>query len=187
MHILTGFVLAGLFGRRSVAARSPLLSVGGPVRTTHLLPGRVRLQVEVLRGDPDGAAKLATTLARIEGVQSAEASPVSGSVLIRHDEEILQAELLVAAIVRMLGLEKELERSPTPILIRELRAASDAANRAVYERTGGLIDLWTAVPVVLGIIGLQRILNQKPAVFPAGLTMVWWAYSSLLRGGAPRR
>ena len=91
------------------------------------------------------------------------------------------------SIVRLLGLEKELQRAPMPVLVRELREAGDAANRAVYERTGGLIDLWTAIPLVLGAIGVHRVLTQRSAIMPAGLTMVWWAYSALLRGGRTGR
>jgi hypothetical protein len=187
MHILTGLVLAGLFGKGGGAARSPLLSSGGPIRTVHLLPGRVRFQSDVLRGDPAGGEKLAERLAGIEGVGSAAANPVSGSVLIRYDEQVVQAELLFVAIVRLLGLEREVERAPTPALARGLRQSCAAANRAVYEQTGGLLDLWTAVPLVLGFIGLQRIASRRSAVFPAGLTMVWWAYSALLRGAHPGR
>jgi hypothetical protein len=141
----------------------------------------------VLQGDPGGGEKLAERLAGIEGVESADASAVSGSVLLRYNEQVVQAELLFVAIVRLLGLEREVERAPTPALVRGVRQAGAAANRAVYEQTGGLLDLWTAVPLVLGLIGLQRISTRRSAVFPAGLTMVWWAYSALLRGAHPGR
>jgi hypothetical protein len=187
MHILTGLVLAGLFGKGTGSGHSPLLGSWGPVRTVHLLPGRVRFETDVLRGDPEGGKRLAERLARIEGVDSAATSPVSGTVLIRYDEKVLQADLLFAAIVRLLGVERELERTPVPALARGIRQAGAAANRAVFEQSGGLIDLWTAVPLVLGAIGLYRLSTQRSAVFPAGVTMVWWAYSSLVRGARPAR
>ena len=52
----------------------------------------------------------------------------------------------------------------------------------VYDRTGGLIDLWSAGLILLAAIGVQRLLVQGMRAFPAGLTLVWWGLASLLGG-----
>jgi hypothetical protein len=186
MHILTGILVGALLGRPKSSTKPALLGLGGPIRTVHVLPGRVRFAVERLRGDAAAADALAGRLGRIEGVELVEVSPLSGSVLIRFRAETLEPELLFAAIVRLLGLEKELERAPSPLLTRELREAGQALNRAVYEQTGGLIDLWTAVPLLLAGIGLRKVIVERGSL-PAGLTLIWWGYNALLRGGGPPR
>jgi hypothetical protein len=179
--------MGALLGHKRKQQRPTLLGLQGPVRTTHLLPGRVRFQVRKLRGDPTATSDLAQRLGRIEGVEAVEASPVSGSVLLRYDEDPLRADLLLAAIVRLLGLERELERPPTPLLVQELRSAGDALNHAVYERSGGLIDLWTAIPLGMVLVGIHRMATQRSAMLPAGLTLVWWGYNSLFLKGRPNR
>ena len=182
MHLITGFILANLLGRKKKRPQSPLLDLGGPIETKHLLPGRVRFQVLSLVGDHSGTEKVTEQVQRIEGVRSVEVNEISGSVLIRYRHDIIQPEILFVALVRLLGLEKELEQAPQPTLVRELRDMGEAANRAVYVRTGRLLDLWSTIPLVLGIIGARKLLSQRNAAFPAGVTMIWWAYSALFRG-----
>ena len=56
MHILTGFLLAGLLGKNKFRRRTlmPMLRTG-PVQTAHFVPGRVRLRVPSLA--ENGAAR----------------------------------------------------------------------------------------------------------------------------------
>ena len=82
-----------------------------------------------------------------------------------------------------MNLDGELKRIPQPIVTRELRELLNSANRAVYDRTGGLIDLWSAGLIVLAAIGIQRLMSQGIRAFPAGLTLLWWGLATLLGGG----
>lgn len=184
MHLITGLLVAGLLGRKKKGAShasSPLLRRGGPVEPVHLLPGRVRFRVDALKGRDAQAEALAQQLGKIEDVESVEVSSATGSVLICYRGEKLQPELLLAAIVRLLGLERELERSSVSSLRRGIGQAADSLNDAVYAETHGLLDLWTLIPLAIGVLGVQRISQQGLASLPGGFTLLWWAYVSLIR------
>jgi copper chaperone CopZ len=183
MHILTGFLLAGLLGKNKFRRRSlmPMLRTG-PVQTAHFLPGRVRLRVPSLAENPAGAALVREKLPAIQGVRSVKLNPATGSVLIVYREDEVRPELLFTAVVRLMNLDAELQRMPLPVVTRELREALGRANRMVYDRTGGLIDLWSAGLILLAAIGIQRVLAQGMRAFPAGLTLIWWGLATLLGG-----
>ena len=182
MHLITGLILAHLLRGKEQPARSPLLRLTGPIETSHLLPGRVRFRISSLVGDKAQGETVVERLQQLPGVGSVAVNEITGSVLIRYDAAALQPELLFAALARLLGLERELERAPLPILTRELRHLGEALNRAVYEQTNGFIDLWTAIPILLAFVGVRKLLQEGTATFPPGFTLVWWAYLALLRG-----
>jgi copper chaperone CopZ len=180
MHIITGLLFAGLLGKnKSRGTLMPMLRTG-PVQTAHWLPGRVRLRVPSLAENAAGAATLREKLPAIQGVQSVELDPATGSVLIVYREDQVRGELLFAAVVRLMNLDAELKRRPQPIVTRELREILESVNRTVYDRTGGLVDLWSAGLILLAAIGVQKLLAQGVRAFPAGLTLVWWGLASLL-------
>jgi hypothetical protein len=101
-------------------------------------------------------------------------------VLIVYRDGEVRPELLFAAVVRLMDLDAELKRTPPPIITRELREILGSVNRMVYDRTGGLVDLWSAGLILLAGIGIQRLFVQGMRAFPAGLTLVWWGLASLL-------
>ena len=103
-------------------------------------------------------------------------------MLVVYREGEVQPELIFAAVVRLLGLDAELRSTPQPVVTRELRDILGSANRMVYDRTGGLIDLWSAALILLAAVGIKKVLVQGLRAFPAGLTLVWWGVASLLGG-----
>ena len=148
------------------------------------MPGRVRLRVPSLAENGVGAAMMREKLLTIRGVQSVRLDPATGSVLIVYREDEVRPELLFAAVVRLMNLDAELKRTPQPVVTRELKEILGSLNRMVYDRTGGLIDLWSAGLILLAAIGVKKLLAQGTAAFPAGLTLVWWGLATLL-GGRP--
>ncbi len=181
MHLITGFVLANLFGRKKEPGRSPLLSLRHPIRTRHILPGRVRFETDILINDAKAERFLMEQMPKVKGVSRVQISTVTGSVLVEFADNEIQPELLYTVLIRLLGLEKELERVPQSVVLREIRLMGDSLNRAVLERTGGIIDLWTAIPIVLGLVGIRKIMAQGALAVPTGFTLLWWAYHSLFR------
>ena len=179
MHIITGLLLSALFTGRKQRPEHPLLQIGWPIRTKHLLPGRVRFEIPLMVGQTERLNAAVEQVGRIEGVESAGCSGVTGSVLICFDERKLDADLLFAALIRLLGLEKELERVPPSTVSKGITETGRALDQAVYSRTSGFIDLRTMVPLALGTIGLWRLLVQRTGSLPSALTMAWWAYASL--------
>jgi len=183
MHILTGMIITALLRRRkkSGAAASDLPRFKtGPIRVAHSLPGRVRFQVPSLVGNAEGKKLVAEKLTGLDGVQQVAISNISGSVVIRFDEHSIRPALLFAAIARLLGLEEEMDRPATPRLTREVSDLGASVNRAVYEQTGGLIDLWTGLLLVLGGLGIRKMMAEGVRSSPAGMTLLWWSLTSLV-------
>ena len=172
MHLITGFIVASLFGKKKDAGKSLLLRLQYPIKTNHLLPGRVRFQIDALKKNIKGEQFLNEQLPKIKGIKSIQINTITGSVLIHFSEEDIQPELLFTALIRLLGLEKELEKTPQSFISREIRLIGKSLNRAVLERTGGIIDLSTAIPIVLGVMGIQKIMCQQFNIFRS--TLMGW-------------
>lgn len=182
MHIITGLLLAALAGRKKKSGSGgAFLMKSGPVRTEHSLPNRLRLRVPSLTGDRETCKKLASRFSLLQGIRSADVNPVSGSVLIRYDGEIVQPEILFGAVVKLLGLEAELEQVPTPVLTRELGLLGRSLDRAVFEKSGGLVNGWSLLMLVIAALGVRQAINNGARAWPAGITMVWWAVNGLRR------
>lgn len=108
-----------------------------------------------------------------------EVSPRTGSLLIRYDENQLEPELLFAAVIRLLGLERELEKTPQPVLIRELGAILRSLDRAVSDRTRGLLDFRSGLFLGLAALGIAQMLSRNEKMLPPGFQLLWWAYMGL--------
>ena len=175
MHLITGFVLAGLLGRKHRGRPSRLPKFPGVIETVHLLPGRVRFRTPNLVGRQTQAEELQKRLAQIHGLLSVSVNSISGSICLRFRPDRIKPEMLLAAIVRLLGLEQQIGQRPRSLVGREIRAAGDALNHAMFERTGGLIDLYTAMPLLLLAVGLRNIAAGRVVGWP----LLWWAYRTL--------
>jgi hypothetical protein len=180
MHLVTGFLLTALLGRNGRGARPRLPSFPGILETVHVLPGRMRLRVPALAGDARLGEDVAKRLQRLEGIASATISSVTGSLLITFDPQQVEPEILLAAVIRLLGLEEQLERAPRSRLGHEIREMGAALNQAVHQQTGGMIDLWTGLPLVLAAVGIRNVLAKNGQL---GLPLLWWAYVSLFPPG----
>lgn len=192
MHIITGLLVAKLLKARMGEGRergecagfdSPLLNTPQVISMKHHLPGRVRFSVPSLVKAHENAEMLGAELLKLRGVEDVEISAVSGSVLISYDCESLNEELLAAVLVRLQGLESNFSGDLESSLSRELRAWARSLNFAVYQKTGGVLDLRTALFLTLAVMGVKRMLADRALGFPAGFTMLWWASMGLFSGG----
>lgn len=174
---------------RSPFAASPglsLLSFSGPVETVSNLPGRIRFRVNAIIGREAAKVTLVENLQKIKGVNSVEVNLISGSVLVSYQPQAIAPEILFTAIIKLLDLESEFLRTPEPVLAKELREVATSLNRTVYELTGGIADLHTALLISLALFGVYMFRKDPLRAFPGGFTLLWWAYSSLPRNtGVP--
>ena len=76
--------------------RPPLHSVQEAVILSST-PGRARIRVAGLRGDPAAAATLARRVEELPGVSSVSASALTGNLLVKFDE-LVTAEAICSAI-----------------------------------------------------------------------------------------
>ncbi len=179
MHIITGMLVAGLLGKGKAASLLPMLQ-SGPVQTAHATRGRVRFRVPSLSGSQRDAELIREKLPTLQGVESVDVNPATGSVLVRYREGQVRPDLLFAALVRLLGLEDELVQTPQPTVVKELRSMMDSLNRVVYDRTGGLLDLSSAVLIALAVAGTTKLFADGKNAVPPGFTMLWWGLHQLL-------
>lgn len=175
MHLITGMLLAALAGKRSGTKSSFLPRHTGPVRLQHELPGRIRFRVPSLRGNLAAVQLVREKLPTLDGVESVQANAVTGSVLIAYQEDQVNPGLLFTALVRLLGLDAEYQRPPSSVIHRELGAMGSSLNRAVHERTAGILDLRTAMLIGLAAFGIKELVSKGSGALPAGFTLLWWA------------
>ena len=100
-------------------------------------------------------------MAKIKGVKWIDSNKITGSILIYYEENIIQADLLFAALIRLLGLDDELQKAPASYLNTEIRSAFESLNQAVYSKTNGILDLYTTIPLLLAALGVSQIIKNK--------------------------
>ncbi len=93
MHIITGMLLSMLMKGGNKDKKPLLLQIRWPIRTLHLLPGRVRFQIPLMVGREEELKAATTQIAKISGVKWVDYNKITGSVLIYYEEGVLQVVL----------------------------------------------------------------------------------------------
>ena len=184
MHLVTGVLIAALAGRAKqnrVLQGLPMFRTG-PIQVAHALPGRIRFVIPDLRKGGETMIQGLDQLGRLRGIDSVAHSTVSGSVVVRFNQELIPPPMLFSAVARLLGLEHELDKPLTPVVIKELREIGGSVNRMIYDESFGMLDLRTIAVGGLLIAGGRKLLLEKWATVPTGLTLLWWAFHLINRG-----
>jgi copper chaperone CopZ len=185
MHIITGLIVSSLLGKRLFGARSPrnfTLSFRGIIETRHLLSGRVRYRVPKLINNPQAKSEVEETIAGVEGITEVRANTVTGSVLVTFRQEKIDYRLILAALAKVLELDKAISETPHSRLAEGLDDLGGGLNRAVYEYSGGLVDVKTLLPLGLAGVGLYSLVRSRNLALPGAFTLLWWAYQAMRNG-----
>ncbi|MBI4865278.1 MAG: hypothetical protein HY815_34195, partial [Candidatus Riflebacteria bacterium] len=118
-----------------------LLRRTGPVQFRHQTPGRVRFSLPALRGQPRLGSELQTQLKRLKDVDEVTVTPISGSLVIRYHGARLDAALLGEVVAGLLKLGVDSRPQELSFIRKELGALTHVLDRALFERTGGILDL----------------------------------------------
>ncbi|MFJ2866111.1 ATP-binding cassette domain-containing protein [Kitasatospora sp. NPDC087314] len=104
------------------------------MRPRSVIPGRQRWDVKPVLGRPRTAEVLAATLRRIPGITQAQASPVTGGVLVRHDARVSGAD--VDRIVRraVIVVMEGMSRAARPAPVRPVAEPAPRADRGLVLR-----------------------------------------------------
>ncbi len=182
MHMVIGFLLASLI-RKKNRHRAGLPSVRGKLETVHALPGRLRFNAPLLQGLSDRShQKIGAEVEKVDGIKSVKIDPHTGSLLIQYDPLVIQAVIVHAVVVKVLGLEKELESSPVGVLSQELDLIESSLNQQIYQSSQGLMDLRSSLLLSMLSLALYRITVQGDRTLPGGIHLLWWAYVLSKRG-----
>jgi hypothetical protein len=129
----------------------------------HHLPGRIRVHIPHLKGRPWLGRKIGEMASAIAGVHSAEANPMTGSVVVRYDRHDPQMAQRLAKALDDIGTllsiaEPEAGKFAEAAqslgslaagapLFRPVDAALQRADRDVLRASGGLLDLAVLLPL----------------------------------------
>lgn len=165
------------------------MSVQG-LEIVHALPGRVRLKVARLRGDPALAREAQTRLAGVPGITAIEANPTTGSLLVCFEPERLKSLESLAALAEALGrLAPELDSSRLSGWLAQASTGGgpDASGVPAFlgRTTGGLGRLTSGmnvnllIPLTLFFLGMRSLWLAEKTMFPAWYDYFWFAFSTL--------
>jgi hypothetical protein len=176
MHMVIGFILASLLKKKG--ATSPgLPSIPGKFTVAHAMPGRIRFLVPLLEtGDGSLWPRIENELSRIDGIRSARGNPLSGSLIVNYDETRIEDYLVHGIVLKLLGLENDLERVPDSALLKEFKLWGRALDRQAYQHSAGLLDVKSSLMLALVVLGLYRIVVLRDRSLPGGFNLLWWAY-----------
>ncbi|MFN3648587.1 MAG: HAD-IC family P-type ATPase [Armatimonadota bacterium] len=169
-----------------------------PVEVAHCaIPGRVRLQVPALRGKPRCAERLHAALLAVEGMRSAEASPLTGSVLVQFEPDSCSVPVVRERIAAFLQAEPERGPARLPRRAADARAlvgwaaatpAPEVLRRLGVESADGLSEAEarkrlarrSGRPVRLdNRRSAAQILKEQLVTVPTGLLMLAMGFSTL--------
>jgi hypothetical protein len=97
------------------------------------------------------------------------------------DEEI-KASIICGILLKLLGLEDDLDAQPQSLAQKELNLIGTSLNRQVYNSSAGIFDLTSALALTIFASGLYKILVQRDRNTPSGFSLLWWAYVIFQRG-----
>lgn len=176
MHMVVGFLLASLL-RKKNRMGAELPSIRGKLETVHTLPGRLRFSSPLLTGLKDNTHKqIGAEIKKIDGVERVTINTHTGSLLVLYNPPVIQPFLVYGIVVKVLGLESDLEKSPEGWITREIDLIGRSLNQQIYQSSRGVMDLRSSLMLSILMLALYRIVIQGDRTLPGGINLLWWAY-----------
>lgn len=182
MHMVVGFILASLL-RKKARMQTGLPSIRGKLETVHALPGRLRFMSPLLEGLQGNTPKrIGAEIKKIDGIERVAINPHTGSLLIVYAPPRIEPFVVHGIVVKVLGLEGDLEQSPDGLLTREIDLIGRSLSQQIYQSSGGLLDLRSSLMLSILTLALFRIVIQGDRTLPGGINLLWWTYVMASRG-----
>lgn len=148
----------------------------------HVLPGRRRYYVSVLRGNGELSEILQKKLSQLSFIQEVRVNQITGSLLLMYSGEE-QVDALIAWLrEHIFSVRKTKEAQNDAALAQSgqsIRRTVGAMNSCLKDHTQNWFDLSSLLSIFFVIRGLRKMLLFHQ--LPSGPQMIWWAVS-LLRG-----
>ena len=174
MHMVIGFILAALLKKKG---GQTLPVIPGKFEISHAMPGRIRFRVPSLDTRPPSQIEtVRNEMPKITEIHSVELNTHSGSILVEYEFGAIEPYIVCGLLIKVLGLEAELESRPESVVQKEIKFIGNAVNQAVYNSTSGTLDLTSAFILLTISLGLYKILLQNDRTLPGGINLLWWAY-----------
>ena len=157
------------------------------LKVVHALPGRVRLKVSKVKGNPALAREAQEKLAKVPGIQQVEAKPATGSLLILYDlADLFSVESLETLSETLVELFPEIGAVTLAAWLTSLaenpgpEAASGPAGSISDSVRGitGSLDITHLLPLTFLFFGMRALWVSEKIAFPAWYDYLWFAFSS---------
>jgi Heavy metal associated domain 2 len=144
-----------------------------PVGLLHAIPGRIRLRVPTVKGNPPAAEILESSLQGVPGVLGAVVNPVTATVLIEYNTtQVVTSEDRYELLGRC---GKVLPSLNVAALVSAVRASSAPTPAADRSATIGLPLIISATLVVAGV---ARLVFSKPRPLPTWYDLIWFGLAT---------
>jgi hypothetical protein len=157
----------------------------GRVELLHATPGRIRLRLPEMKGDPAKAREVEQQVAGLKLARRIEANPVTGSILVTYDpdDSASLAELSRRFLPELDSAARICPPDPgddveavTPSAVQAVLSNLRAINANVRTTTGGL-DLRILVPAIMVLMGIKTLVTDGERK-PAWYNYFWFAFGT---------
>ncbi len=158
------------------------LSIKGILEVKHIIENRIRVLIPMLKNNDTAIKDLIAELSKIEIISAVEASPITGTLVIKFDQSKIEPVLLLGAIVKILGLEKQISKDENAALESEFALMTKSIDSSVMKVSNDKLDIKSTVTVII-IAGLAYniFVNKAPlTTLPSPITLLWWMYQNNL-------
>jgi hypothetical protein len=148
----------------------------------HCTTRRLRIRIPSLRGSEPFFRDAAARLSSLPEVESVEANPLTGSILIHHRG----GTRAVCEAMRREGIVELCDPAATrrTTVRQDIIGGLKAVDAHLSRATGGKVDLWDAAGLAFIGAGAYQMLRGN-FMAPAWYTAFWYAFGILAR--APSR
>lgn len=152
---------------------------------THQIDGRVRFQIASQQRNESYFAAVESKLAELPAVSRLKGNPLTGSILVIHEGDPSE----IAQFAQQNGLFRvvDQETAPAPLAVMIAESAGQWDGR-LRRATRGRLDLTSLAFLGFAAAGVIRL--ARGAVWPAGVSLLWYASELLSRSkgtGGSRR
>lgn len=179
---VTGALVFGVASKQMKKVNNvQALDFNGQMEIRQNIRGRLRLSSPFLKNKEQGYA-LITQLSRVDGINKVGSDYRTGSMLIEYDDSKVEGELLIGAVIKLMGLENPSEGVQKSLVMKEIQLANQAVNMAILDKTKGILDLRTIVPLTFLGLAAKSYANTGNLGLPAPITLLYWSYKTLELG-----
>ena len=137
---------------------------------THCSPTRMRVRVPNKRHDPDFFKVLAQEFKNFSGVIGVESNPLTASVLLLIEGDVLAIRCLVEAC-QWLEFKVFSKKSKSPSLVDQASNLTLEANQILRSATAGLLDVPSLLFLMLFGLGVFQVSQGKILASASALLM----------------
>ena len=143
------------------------------IRLVHAIPGRIRLKLDGIKGNPEQARDIESRLGTVRGIHRVEASSLTGSVVATFDPALLESLDFHFAVANALGIAAS-DLNPE-YLAKWVANESNGAPLLPQ----GIGENWRLlVPFALFALGVRGVLGAEKLVFPQWYDYLWFAFGT---------